>query len=100
MNENYENTSDSAPISTLTPRADGPPDLDCPLCGHARAGGELKSLFELPYREARARFLHAFEVGFLAHLRSVSPRNVSAAARRARMDRSYLIKLLKRHGII
>ncbi|MEM6790385.1 MAG: sigma 54-interacting transcriptional regulator [Myxococcota bacterium] len=56
-------------------------------------------LLGLPYKEARAMVLEAFEQRYLEHLIQNSEGNVSRAARDARMDRSYLIKLLQRHGL-
>ena len=51
------------------------------------------------YRDAKATAIAAFDRGYLTHLLDVSKNNVSEAARRAQMDRPYLIALLKRHGI-
>jgi two-component system, NtrC family, response regulator GlrR len=51
------------------------------------------------YREARARALDSFEIGFLGELMARTGGNVSEAARQVSMDRVYLSKLLRRHGI-
>jgi DNA-binding NtrC family response regulator len=51
------------------------------------------------YRDARARALHAFEAEFLRQLIDRSDGNASEAARRARMDRPYLLTLLRKHGL-
>ncbi|MBL8743427.1 MAG: sigma 54-interacting transcriptional regulator [Myxococcales bacterium] len=51
------------------------------------------------YRDAKATAIAAFDRGYLTHLLAASKNNVSEAARRAQMDRPYLIALLKRHGI-
>ncbi len=53
----------------------------------------------LPYREARAQLLEEFEGRYLAALIERAAGNVSLAARNARMDRTYLIKLLAKHGL-
>ena len=53
----------------------------------------------MPYKEARTRVLDDFERRYLERLIDRSKHNVSAAARQARMDRSYLLKLLQRHGL-
>lgn len=51
------------------------------------------------YAEARSEVLSAFEQHYLAELLTKAQGNVSGAARRASMDRSYLIKLLEKHGL-
>lgn len=65
--------------------------------------GEPSNLAEeilaLPYKEARRRLLTDFEARYLRQIVDSSEGNVARAARRAGMDRSYLIKLLQRHGI-
>jgi len=57
------------------------------------------AVLDLPYKEAREHVLDRFERDYLTHLVGLSEGNVSHAARRARMDRSYLIKLLQKHGL-
>ncbi len=54
---------------------------------------------EQGYKEARASVLHDFEVRYLKKLIERADGNVSRAARDARMDRTYLIKLLQKHGL-
>jgi DNA-binding NtrC family response regulator len=56
-------------------------------------------LLAMPYKEARLAVLDQFEVRYLGHLLEQSKHNVTMAARLARMDRSYLIKLLQKHGL-
>jgi DNA-binding NtrC family response regulator len=51
------------------------------------------------YREARARALHRFEAEYLRSLIDACGGNASEAARRARMDRPYLLTLLRKHGL-
>ena len=51
------------------------------------------------YREARAEALATFERDFLTRLMAGCNGNASEAARRARMDRPYLLSLLARHGL-
>jgi DNA-binding NtrC family response regulator len=61
------------------------------------AGFEALSLF--PYGEAKAKLLEDFERAYLRALLDRTDGNVSQAAREARMDRTYLGRLLKKHGI-
>ncbi|RYZ05728.1 MAG: sigma 54-dependent Fis family transcriptional regulator [Myxococcales bacterium] len=56
-------------------------------------------LLEKSYAQARGEVLSAFEQRYLSHLLTGARGNVSGAARRASMDRSYLIKLLEKHGL-
>ncbi len=57
------------------------------------------NLSRLPYKDARTRVLDDFESRYCEALLEECDRNVSRAARRARMDRSYLIKLLQKHNL-
>ncbi|MFO0726380.1 MAG: sigma 54-interacting transcriptional regulator [Myxococcota bacterium] len=54
---------------------------------------------EQDYREARREVVEAFEKRYLSALLSRTKGNVREAARVAKMDRSHLSDLLKRHGI-
>ncbi len=54
---------------------------------------------KLRYRDARARAIHDFERAYLGELIAECQGNASEAARRAGMDRPYLLTLLKRHGL-
>jgi DNA-binding NtrC family response regulator len=65
------------------------------------AGGEGGSPpgFDQPYRDARARAINDFERAYLSWLIQACGGNASEAARRARMDRPYLLGLLRKHGL-
>jgi hypothetical protein len=52
-----------------------------------------------PYREARAAALHRFEADYLRSLIDATGGNASEASRLARMDRPYLLTLLRKHGL-
>ena len=52
-----------------------------------------------PYRDARAAALHRFEADYLSGLIERAGGNASEAARLARMDRPYLLTLLRKHGL-
>jgi DNA-binding NtrC family response regulator len=51
------------------------------------------------YKDARSRVLHDFERGYLAALLERAGGNASEAARLARMNRSYLLELLRKHDL-
>jgi DNA-binding NtrC family response regulator len=53
----------------------------------------------LAYRDARATALHRFEADYLRTLIERAGGNASEAARLARMDRPYLLTLLRKHGL-
>ena len=56
-------------------------------------------ILELAYKDARNLVLHKFEACYLENLMERTAGNVAGAARIAQMDRSYLIKLLQKHGL-
>ncbi len=70
-----------------------------PTLEGVRAGGEgpADAHLALPYKDARAAVLAEFEQRYVTRLLERARGNVSAAARDARMDRTYLIKLLAKH---
>jgi DNA-binding NtrC family response regulator len=53
----------------------------------------------LPFREARARANYVFERQYVTSLIQTCAGNASEAARRAQMDRPYLLSLLRKHGL-
>jgi DNA-binding NtrC family response regulator len=53
----------------------------------------------LSYRDQRARFEETFEKAYVSWLLERHEGNISAAAREADMDRKYLYKLAKKHGL-
>jgi DNA-binding NtrC family response regulator len=61
--------------------------------------GLSERLLALPYREARAHAVAAFERSYLRRLTEACGGNASEAARRAKMDRPYLLGLLRKHGM-
>lgn len=67
----------------------------------ARSEGGLTEdgLLELPYRVAKGQLLGRFEPAYLKRLLERTGGNVRAAARLGEMNRSYLIELLKKHGV-
>jgi DNA-binding NtrC family response regulator len=59
----------------------------------------LEALLQVAYGEARGAVLRDFEGFYFKRLLEKTNGNVSKAAREAKMDRSYLIQILKRHGL-
>jgi DNA-binding NtrC family response regulator len=55
---------------------------------------------DLPFREQKERWSDEFEKRYLLWLIARAEGNISKAARDADMDRKYLHKLLKKHGIV
>jgi DNA-binding NtrC family response regulator len=65
----------------------------------ATADAESGEVYGLSYKEARRTVLEAFELRYVTRLLAATGGNVAAAARQAQMDRTYLIKLVQRHGL-
>ncbi len=59
----------------------------------------IEDTLGLTYKEARAALLQRFEARYLGHWLEKCGGNVAATARSAKMDRSHLFQLLKRHGL-
>ncbi|MFN7132458.1 MAG: sigma 54-interacting transcriptional regulator [Myxococcales bacterium] len=79
--------------------ADGevPPELlELPEAG---GGGSALSVEGLPFKEAKERLVASFERDYVAALLERCDGNVSKAAREAGIDRVYLHRLLKKHGL-
>lgn len=64
-----------------------------------RATRSYSELLRKPYGEGRSAVLAEFESAYLEDLIGRTNGNISEAARTARMNRSYLNRMLKRHGI-
>jgi DNA-binding NtrC family response regulator len=75
-------------VPELSPRAAG-----------QDGGDSMEAVLSLPYRQARRVLTDEFEQRYLRHLLDRTHGNIRAAAREGQMDRSYLIELLKRHGL-
>jgi DNA-binding NtrC family response regulator len=68
-------------------------DLEAVTPSKAPSGGSL------PYREAKAAVVDRFERAYVEEVLARADGNVSRAARDAKMDRTHLIELIKKHGI-
>jgi DNA-binding NtrC family response regulator len=75
------------------------PGESAPTASAASPEKMMKPSLDAPYREARQALLDGFEPAYLERLMERSQGNVSAAARLAKMDRSHLLSLLRRHGL-
>ncbi len=64
-----------------------------------RGSDLIDRVLSATYKDARATVLGEFERRYLTHLLEGTKRNVAAAARAAKMDRSHLIDLLHRHRL-
>jgi DNA-binding NtrC family response regulator len=74
------------------------PSFDAPA-PQGRIAEPFDALLDQGYKEARNQLLREFERRYLERLLQRSDGSVRRAAREARMDRSYLTELLKRHGL-
>ncbi|HET9932675.1 MAG TPA: sigma 54-interacting transcriptional regulator, partial [Polyangiaceae bacterium] len=62
--------------------------------------GELNDQWlDRSYKDARRLVLEDFERRYLKHILEATTGNVAQAARKAQMDRTYLIKLIQRHAM-
>lgn len=71
-------------------------ELGAPSSPQSQRAARTTTSKPMRYSEARDRALDAFEARYLDELMVLARGNVSLAAREAKMDRSYLIKLLRR----
>jgi DNA-binding NtrC family response regulator len=64
-------------------------------------GGQYREAVDpsVPFKDAKGRLVDAWERDYVAALLDACGGNVSLAARRAGMDRAYLHRLLKKHGV-
>jgi DNA-binding NtrC family response regulator len=76
-----------------------PPRVSHAALGDAGAADPIAAVLEEPYGVARGTLLEQFESRYLKALVERTEGNVSRAAREAKMDRSHLIDMLRRHGI-
>jgi len=53
----------------------------------------------IPYRDIKAILNHTFDRWYLQQLKKLAPCTVTEAALLAQVDRAYLTKLCKRHGV-
>ncbi|MBN2359756.1 MAG: sigma 54-dependent Fis family transcriptional regulator [Deltaproteobacteria bacterium] len=83
--------------SDLSLHAAAPSGHRSDQAGPAAAAGA--DALEKSYREARARAIADFERAYLTRLLAAAGGNVRQAARLAKMDRTYLVDLLRRHDL-
>ncbi len=69
--------------------------LDEPRSGAAATAPDI----DLPFKDAKARVVDAFERGYIDALLKRHAGNLSAAARAADIDRKHLRELLRKHGL-
>ena len=71
------------------------PDLEAPPGADGRKGPDL----DLPFKEAKEHLIEVFERDYLKNLIERCEGNISRASREADIDRVYLRKLLRKHGL-
>ncbi len=80
--------------------AKGVPDQpDAPRDGETGVAEGVSPAFDLPYAAARTRWLHEFERSYLLEALRRHDGEVSAAARTVGLDRVYMHRLLRKHGL-
>jgi len=77
--------------SSMRPELDPPPIAD--------AAPSTGGLVDLPYKDAKMRWIDQFEVSYVSELLQRNKGNVAAAARQAGVDRTYLFRLIRKYGI-
>jgi DNA-binding NtrC family response regulator len=71
-----------------------------PMVGGPKNGQQpIEDAPDLPFKEAKEQIISTFERAYIERLMSRHANNISAAARDAGIDRNYLYRLLKKHGI-
>jgi transcriptional regulator with GAF, ATPase, and Fis domain len=81
-------------LAAMLDQPSSPRDSQAPPAAAASGEAPLER-----YRDAKARAVATFERGYLAKLIERSGGNASEAARQAKMDRPYLLALLRRYGL-
>ncbi|WP_373691712.1 sigma 54-interacting transcriptional regulator [Hyalangium versicolor] len=79
--------------------APAPAAADKPRPAQAASAPSAAAELELPFKEAKERLIEGFERDYLKGLLERCEGNVSRASREAGIDRVYLRKLLKKHGL-
>jgi DNA-binding NtrC family response regulator len=70
-----------------------------PGASDADRGDLIGRLLARPYKEARQELLREFETRYVERLVQSSQGNIAKAAREARVDRTYLLSLIKKHRL-
>ncbi|ATB29960.1 response regulator HsfA [Melittangium boletus DSM 14713] len=63
------------------------------------SGGSTGAVLDLPFKDAKERLIEGFERDYLKGLLERCEGNISRASREAGIDRVYLRKLLRKHGL-
>ena len=70
-----------------------------PRSGAKTGGGGGAARYDLPYKDAKAELVEAFEVEYCRRALARSGGNISAAARESGIHRKYLEELVKKHAL-
>jgi DNA-binding NtrC family response regulator len=89
--------------SALADLGDGgaamPSSVPATLDGEAQRRGSDPGMLEMPFKEAKAQLVEAFERDYLSALLARHHGNISRAASEAGIDRNYIHRLVKKYGL-
>ena len=75
------------------------PEFDPPASGEGEGASSVSACVDLPYKEAKMKWIDQFEVAYVGELLQRNKGNVAAAARQAGVDRTYIFRLMRKYGI-
>ncbi len=76
-----------------------PKDVGIGRNGASGTMAEIIPLLDLPYKEAKASNLSAFNTAYIGHMLTLSKGNVTQAARACGLERQALQQIMRRYGI-
>ncbi|MGE5183498.1 MAG: helix-turn-helix domain-containing protein, partial [Acidobacteriota bacterium] len=90
--------TDSGAPSTRPGSSPGITATETDASGNVRRGSD-PAMLEMPFKEAKAQLVEAFERDYLTALLAKHHGNISRAAAEAGIDRNYIHRLVKKYGL-